>query len=91
MLIDFDGILKMSWVEQSTNSIPPGDSVKPRYYRKNGLECYDIQRASMGLKKYQGYLEGCVQKYLWRWEEKNGKEDLQKAIEYLTKLLETVE
>jgi hypothetical protein len=45
----------------------------------------------MGMVKYQGYLEGCAQKYLWRWEQKNGKQDLEKAVEYLGKLLETLE
>jgi hypothetical protein len=69
---------------------PDNNPVKPTYYRKNGLECYDVQLASMGLTKYQGYLEGCAQKYLWRWEEKNGKQDLEKAVEYLSKLLETL-
>ena len=67
------------------------DPVRPDYYVRNGIECYVVQRASMGLIKYQGYLEGCAQKYLWRWENKNGKEDLQKAVEYLTTLLETLE
>lgn len=66
-------------------------AVRPNYYKKGGLECYDVQKASMGLIKYQGYLEGCAQKYLWRWEEKNGKQDLQKAVEYLVKLIETLD
>jgi hypothetical protein len=55
------------------------------------MECYDAQLASMGSVKFQGYLEGCIFKYLWRWEDKNGKEDLQKAAIYLAKLIETVE
>lgn len=77
----------------SGGSITPSEdaAVKPNYYKREGLECYDVQKASMGLVKYQGYLEGCVQKYLWRWEQKNGKQDLQKAVEYLTKLIETLD
>lgn len=67
------------------------NSIRPNYYIKEGMQCYEVQRASMGLVKYQGYLEGCAQKYLWRWEDKNGKEDLEKAVEYLVKLLETLE
>ena len=78
--------------EQSGGSMLAKDpAVTPNYYKKDGLECYDVQKASMGLIKYQGYLEGCVQKYLWRWEDKNGKQDLEKALEYLVKLIETVE
>ncbi len=55
------------------------------------MECFDAQLASTGLLKFQGYLENCVFKYLWRWEEKNGVEDLKKASVYLAKLIETLE
>jgi len=67
------------------------DNAHPDYYAKDGLECYDFQRASTGLVKFQGYLENCIYKYLWRWEDKNGKEDLRKAQVYLAKLIETLE
>lgn len=77
--------------ESSIGLTPVEDPVRPDYYVREGLECYDVQRASMGLVKYQGYLEGCAQKYLWRWEQKNGKQDLEKAVEYLVKLLETLD
>lgn len=76
--------------EQFFGSTPADPAVRPNYYRKNGLECYEVQLASMGLTKYQGYLQGCAQKYIWRWEDKNGKQDLEKAIEYLVKLVETL-
>lgn len=78
-------------MEQYTNLNQEEICVKPAYYSRNGLECYDVQRASMGIVKYQGYLEGCAQKYLWRWEQKHGKADLSKAVEYLTKLIETLD
>jgi cephalosporin-C deacetylase-like acetyl esterase len=67
------------------------NAVKPNYYSRNGLECYDVIRASMGAEKYKGFLWGNIQKYLWRWEQKNGKQDLEKAAEYLTKLIETLD
>ena len=79
-------------MEQSSGSILHKDSaIKPNYYIKNGMQCYDAQLASVGLSKFQGYLECCIYKYLWRWEEKNGKQDLQKAAEYLSKLIETLD
>lgn len=65
-------------------------AINPSYYIKEGLECYEVQKASVGLNKFQGYLECCIYKYLWRWEEKNGKQDLEKAAEYLAKLIETL-
>ena len=78
-------------MEQSTGLTPPKDNINPDYYVRNGMECYDAQLASVGLSKFQWYLECCIFKYMWRWEEKNGKEDLQKAAVYLAKLIETLE
>lgn len=91
MLTDFDDTL--SKLEERSGGLTLGKdpAVTPNYYTKNGIECYDVQKSSMGLIKYQGYLEGCVQKYLWRWEDKNGKQDLEKALVYLVKLIETID
>lgn len=86
----FDASKSNEVAGQSFGLTPVDPAVRPDYYKKAGLECYEVQRASMGLTKYQGYLEGCAQKYLWRWEDKNGKQDLEKAIEYLVKLVETL-
>ena len=38
-----------------------------------------------------GYLEGNVIKYVSRWRDKGGVDDLKKAQHYLTKLIETQE
>jgi hypothetical protein len=38
-----------------------------------------------------GYLEGCATKYVSRWRKKEGIKDLQKALHYLDKLMETAE
>ena len=35
-----------------------------------------------------GYLEGNIVKYVSRWKDKNGVEDLKKAQHYLAKLIE---
>lgn len=35
-----------------------------------------------------GYFEGQITRYLARWRKKNGREDLEKALHYYTKLLE---
>jgi len=37
-----------------------------------------------------GYFEGCATKYLLRWREKNGAEDLAKSIHFIQKLIELV-
>lgn len=65
------------------------DAVKhPSHYCKNGLECIDVIKAEMTPEQYKGYLYGNVLKYMWRWQDKNGLEDLKKAAHYLEWLQE---
>ena len=44
----------------------------------------------MSAEAFKGYLKGNVMKYVWRFDRKNGKEDLLKAEWYLKKLIETI-
>jgi hypothetical protein len=37
----------------------------------------------MSQQQFKGYLKGNIMKYLWRYDRKNGLEDLQKADVYL--------
>ena len=43
------------------------------------------------VKNELGWNEGNIVKYVSRWKRKNGLEDLQKAREYLDRLIERVE
>lgn len=64
------------------------------------VKANDIQHGGTHYKKakYQhwdliaenriGYLEGCGSKYVSRWRDKNGVEDLQKGMHYTDKLIE---
>ena len=54
-------------------------------------ECLDAIRASMTDDEYKGYLKGNIIKYLWRYEWKNGLEDLKKAQFYQNRLIEIVQ
>ena len=36
-----------------------------------------------------GYLDGCATKYVARWRKKDGAKDLEKALHYVEKLIET--
>jgi hypothetical protein len=36
-----------------------------------------------------GYMEGCAIKYLSRWRDKGGIDDLRKAVHFIEKLIET--
>ena len=53
------------------------------HYRNKAIQPWDYI-ASNNL----GYLEGCVIKYVSRYKEKGGIQDLQKAAHYLQKLME---
>jgi hypothetical protein len=55
----------------------------PAHYTWRGRECVEHLRDWLGHDGYLAYLEGNVQKYLYRWQKKNGIEDLDKAIEYI--------
>ena len=64
---------------------------KPRHYTKAGIECIEAIRASMTDEQFLGYCKGNVMKYIWRFENKNGAEDLKKAGVYLKWMTETQE
>ena len=59
----------------------------PDHYTSGPIECIDAISASMTEYQFAGYLKGNIIKYLWRYEDKGGLEDLQKAAWYLKKLL----
>lgn len=72
-------------------SSKPDNVNSPKHYLKGGLECIQIIKAQLTPEQYKGYLYGNVLKYMWRWTEKNGLEDLRKAAKYLEWLQEEVE
>lgn len=59
------------------------DSVNhPAHYTRHpaGIECIDVV-------EHLPFLEGNVIKYVWRWRDKGGVEDLRKARWYLERLI----
>jgi hypothetical protein len=66
------------------------DKIKPYHYNHGGLECFDALRAALG-DKYMGFLIGNVIKYCWRYEHKNGIEDLQKAKAYIDEAIKEMQ
>jgi len=59
----------------------------PAHYNKAGIETIDAIEAATN-KGFKYYLQGNILKYMWRYEYKNGVEDLKKARWYLNKLIE---
>lgn len=62
------------------------NNIEPSHYQGE-IECIDAIKASMPTQQFLGYLKGNVQKYLWRYDRKNGVEDLRKAQWYLNRLI----
>jgi len=58
----------------------------PAHYRNGDIECIDAIRAALG-DAYPDYCRGNVMKYLWRYKNKNGIEDLLKAQWYLNAMI----
>ena len=61
----------------------------PSHYTQGGIECIEAIKASLGMDGFCDYCKGNVQKYLWRWRDKGGVEDLEKAQVYLGWLIES--
>ena len=76
---------------QMPESSKPDNVNHPKHYCKGGLECIQVIKAQLTPEQNKGYLYGNVLKYLWRWPDKNGLEDLRKAAKYLEWLQEEVE
>ena len=60
----------------------------PKHYTQGGIECIDaIKAATVGKTGIEAVCVANVVKYLWRYEEKNGMEDVKKARWYLERLI----
>jgi len=60
----------------------------PSHYTQGGIECIDaLASATVNLKGIEAVCTANAIKYLWRWKEKNGVEDLKKANWYINRLI----
>jgi hypothetical protein len=67
------------------------DKINPDHYKVGGIETIDYIAAKLSSEAFEGYLRGNVLKYVSRYSEKNGVEDLKKAEWYLQRLIVTME
>lgn len=81
-------------LSSETGKMEPADNVNhPQHYQsKSGLETIDVIEAfTEGLVGGEATNTGNVLKYMCRWKNKNGLEDLKKARWYLNRLIGIVE
>lgn len=77
-----------AWIITTHDNTP--DMVHhPSHYCQGGIECIKAIEASMDSEGFQDYCKGNVLKYLWRWRDKAGVQDLEKAKVYLDWLIES--
>lgn len=63
----------------------------PSHYTQGGIECIDaLKAATERLTGIEAVCTANAIKYLWRWKDKNGAEDLSKAIWYINRLKEEI-
>ena len=64
----------------------------PSHYTQGGIECIDcIKSATVGKAGIEAFCVGNAIKYLFRYEEKNGIEDVKKARWYIDRLIRELE
>ena len=64
------------------------DAINPTHYTRGGVECIDaIESATVDKRGIEAACTANIIKYLWRYEAKNGIEDVKKARWYLERLL----
>ena len=84
--------MKEHKIEQIDVNALPDMINRPPHYTQGGVECIDaIKAAVTGKPPYEAWLVGQVIKYVWRYDRKNGEEDLQKAAFYLECLIDAQE
>ena len=60
----------------------------PKHYTQGDIECIDAMIAAKGIYAVIAFCECNAFKYIWRCNEKNGIEDIEKAIWYEKKAIE---
>lgn len=62
--------------------------MKPEYYHKNGMDLFTAcKEGLLDIQEFKSFCKLNIIKYVLRYQEKNGEEDLLKAKDYLNELL----
>lgn len=78
-------------VDEDEDVVTVEDAVfHPSHYTNGQIECIEAIESSMPQEEFIGYLKGNVLKYVWRYENKGGAEDLMKARWYLDLFIDRV-
>ena len=62
------------------------NNINPTHYNKGKKDLIEMWYQTMPLEQFRGSMKSNIIKYTMRYENKNGVEDLNKAIEYIERL-----
>jgi len=75
-------------VSKVSKKILQATVTNPPHYRQGDIECIEAIKAACGEDGYDGYLQGNIIKYIWRFKHKGrAQDDLGKASWYLNELV----
>jgi len=57
------------------------------HYKDKAIQPWDAMQSWMSAEQFEGYLRGNIIKYIARYPDKQGLEDIRKAQHYLEKLI----
>lgn len=61
------------------------------YAGHTGIDCKAALESMLGTEAYVSHMQACVFKYIWRWRDKNGIEDLKKARECIDNMIRAID
>lgn len=68
------------------------NAINPQHYKNGEVECIDaLKAATVNKSGIEAVCTANIIKYLWRYESKNGLEDVRKARWYLDRLIQEIE
>lgn len=59
----------------------------PSHYTRGEIDCIEALKASMTKEQFLGHLKATAIAYLWRYDLKNGVEDVKKAKWYIERMV----
>lgn len=77
--------VKSKYPVDTFGKLTNNDKIKPTYYG-TGIDVIEFC-----LRNNLDFMQGNVIKYVTRYKEKNGKEDLLKAIEYIERIIKEID
>lgn len=79
---------KVNLTPQSESTIVTDAVNHPAHYTSGKVECIDcIESATSSLTGFEGFCTGNAIKYLYRWKQKGGRQDLEKSRWYINRML----